>query len=385
MRLLTIATVLLALGCSAPSGERKDDAGGTAAVGASQGSAATAEPQRAAEPTRNWNELAVLLSGADGAHTTSPAILKHRKLMQAFWLQMKRENLDPIATWRDANIPASARGRNVLYPLSGADFLNAYALFPDAKEYLLIALEPPGTAPDLEHMTEPEREAGLTAERHAIWTLANNNYLQSKIMMDEFTNPYLGGTLPAFLMMLGGLGHHVDNVENIGIGADGVLTAAVSAPRTKGIRISYHDAKDGQAKALIYLQMRLESATVDAASPEGKYLRGIGQRNAMLKSAVYLLHDERFKQVHDVILGQSSLVIEDDSGIPYKSFQDGAWEERVFGVYSHAMPVGDITHPPQQADMAARYAKGAEPLPFAYGYGILRGKDKSNLMMFWRR
>jgi hypothetical protein len=380
MRLFAIATVLLALGCSAPTGERKDAAGANAGVAASQGTAA-AERQ----PARDWNELAILLSGTGGAKTTSPAILKHRKLMQAFWLQVKRENLEPIAKWRDANIPASARGRNVLYPLSGADFLNAYALYPDATEYLLIALEPPGTAPDLEHLAEADLDEGLTAERHAILSLANDNYLQSKVMLDEFANPHIGGTLPAFLIMLGGLGHHVDNVEEVGIGADGAIAAAASAPRTKGIRISFHDAKDGQAKTLVYLQMRLGPETVDAATPEGRYLHGIGQRNTMLKSAVYLFHQPSMKPVADLILAQSALVIEDDSGLPYKSFQDGQWDERVFGVYSRAMPVGDITHPPQQPDMAARYAKGAESLPFAYGYGILRGKDKSNLMMFWRR
>ncbi|MCE9598835.1 MAG: hypothetical protein K8S54_12785 [Spirochaetia bacterium] len=372
--------------CSAPDTSRKTDplaetAGEKIAANDSQTGNKTTTATNS--PT-NWNDLAQLLSGHEGVTTTSPAILRHRAYMKDFWARVKKENLEPIAAWRAQTLPSSARGRNVLYPLSGADFLNAYAFYPDAKEYVLIALEPPGTAPQLDKMTEVQKEAGLESVRSAIGTLARNNYLQSRLMAHGFGNPYIGGTLPAFLIMLAGLGHTVKNVEDVGI-VGGRIVSPPGNGRTKGIRISYVDSKDKEDKTLIYLQMRLEQATAEKTSAEGQYLRSLGPRNMLLKSAVYILHWDSMKLVHDVLMEQGNLIIQDDSGLPYKSFQNGKWKERVFGNYVRALPVGGIPDPPQQPDLAERFKKSPEPLPFAYGYGILRGKNQSNLMMFERK
>jgi len=380
---LLIVSLCYAMTCSSQKDKTEVTEQGTTA---GQEIASVVSPTNAdLDKSQNWNELAKLLAGVEGPKSDSPAVNRHRALMKDFWVRIQKENMEPIAAWREKNLPESAKSRNVLYPLSGADFLNAYAFFPGASDYILIALEPPGSAPHLEKMTEAQRESGLASARKAIWTLAQNNYLQSRIMHDEFNNPNVTGTLPAFLIMLGGLGHEVKNVQDIGIGKTGQLAAAADAPRTKGVLIQFKDSKDGKNKRLIYLSMRLEKQTAESTSPEGIFLRGIGRRNTMMKSAVYILGWESMKLPHDVILGQSDLVIQDDSGIPYKSFQDGKWNEKLYGTYVRALPVGGIPNPPQQGDLAAAYAKGASPLPFAYGYGILRGKGQSNLMLFTRR
>lgn len=368
--------------CSAPDTSRKTDP--LAETAGEKIAAKEGQPGNKGTTGTNWNELALLLAGREGVSSTSPAILRHRALMKDFWVQVYKDNLEPIGTWRTANLPASSRGRNVLYPLSGADFLNAYAFYPDAKEYVLIALEPPGTAPQLDTMSEVQKEAGLSSVRTAIWTLAKQNYLMSRLMASGFGNPYIGGTLPAFLIMLGGLGHTVKNVEEVGI-VGGKIVSPPGNSRTKGIRISYVDSKDKEDKTLIYLQMRLEQSTAEQTSSEGQYLRSLGPRNMLLKSAVYILHWDSMKLVHDVLMDQGGLIIQDDSGLPYKSFQNGKWKERVFGNYVRALPVGGIPDPPQQPDLAERFKRNPEPLPFAYGYGVLRGKNQSNLMMFERK
>lgn len=372
MRQSTLLFVLI-LACSAPESPSESLDSQTGEQGEKAGQSADAG---------KWDELARTLSGAPGPASLSPAVERHRALMKDFWEQVRRENMEPIARWRASQLPESARGRNVLYPLSGADFLNAYAFFPDARDYVMIALEPPGTAPNLSAMNEAQINAGLTSVRNAIWTLARTNYLQSRIMKMEFDNPYIGGTLPAFLIMLGGLGHTVHSVEFVSILPDGTLGPAEKAP-TKGTRIRFTDKNDGKRKTLTYLSMRLEASTASAQSGEGKFLRKLGPRNMLLKSAVYILHWESMKPVHDLLLEQSALVIQDDSGIPYKSFRAG-WQERLYGTYVRALPVGGIPDPPQQPDLAAAYKKQSLELPFAYGYGILRGKGQSNLMLFWR-
>ena len=133
------------------------------------------------------------------------------------------------------------------------------------------------------------------------------------------------------------------------------------------------------------MQLRLTNDAARDDTPEGKFLSGLGNFNTILKSAVYLLHGQAFDKVRDFLLAHSNLVIQDDSGIPYASFGRQEWEEHLFGKYLRALPLGGLPNPPQQPLLAQKYLRGSEPLPFAYGYGVLWGKGRSNLMLFIRR
>jgi len=47
--------------------------------------------------------------------------------------------------------------------------------------------------------------------------------------------------------------------------------------------------------------------------------------------------------------------------------------------------LGGIPDPPQQPVLAQRFRESSEPLLFPYGYGVLMGKGKSNLMLFVKK
>lgn len=361
-----------------------------------------------ARPLRTsvWNEQALLLSGLPLSKgslfseiSSSPAFRKHALAMDALWREIKRKNLDPMAAWRKKHIPCSLESNAVLYPLSGADLPNAYVMFPHAGEYLFIALEPAGYVPDLNSMSESNLQLGLAAIRRAVWALAANNYQQSRVLREELTNRYLPGTLPLFLLFAARLNLIVQDVQAIEITKKGALESMPMIPRAvlqmapkrppkrpiRGLRLVLHDLQDGQNKTLIYLQFPLSTESVQNSTPEGNYLLSLKNRNTMLKSAVYILHSEQYRPVRDYLLAHSNLIIQDDSGIPYKFFAQGDWEEHLFGTYTKALPLGGIPNPPQQPLLAQRYRERSSPLSFPFGYGILRGKGKSNLMLFIRK
>jgi hypothetical protein len=56
-----------------------------------------------------------------------------------------------------------------------------------------------------------------------------------------------------------------------------------------------------------------------------KFCGKLGQTNALIKSASYLLHRDRYADLRDFILKQSTLVLQDDSGIPISYFDATKW------------------------------------------------------------
>jgi hypothetical protein len=78
---------------------------------------------------------------------------EHQKWMASQWGQV-RNRIAAMENWRrqETKVPA-AQNRTLLYPFSGPDFFNAYALFPDHSNYIFFSLEKTGSMPDLESVT----------------------------------------------------------------------------------------------------------------------------------------------------------------------------------------------------------------------------------------
>ena len=360
-------------------------------------------------PARNsrWQEQALLFAGRplplDSPFyelSLCPSFRRHAAAMEVFWNQVRKESLDEMFPWRRKNLPRAFARNPVVYPLSGADYLNAYALFPEAPQYLFIALESPGTPPDLYRMSEPEREEGLAAIRRAVATVASVNYMKSKILRKELSNVYIPGTLPVFLLLAGGLGHTVKDVRPVILDAAGNIqdsqwAADTPLPRwrgrtagqdvIRGLRMIVHDPENAQTKTITYLQVRLRDEAVGNGTREGKFLLKINHCNTIFKAAVYLLHNDEFGAVRQFVLDRSDLILQDDSGLPYRFFKEEDWEQHLFGTYTRIPPLGGIPNPPQQPLLAKRFRERSEPLTFSYGYGVLQGKGKSNLMLFLKK
>ncbi len=368
-------------------------------------------PRRPPIPSRvsgwEWQEKALLLSGRPLPPESPyyelslcPSFRRHAEALKVFWDQVRKDSLDEMILWRKRNVPGALERNPVVYPLSGADYLNAYALFPAAPQYVFIALESPGGLPDLYRMTEAEREEGLAAIRRAVATVASVNYMKSKILRKELSNPYLPGTLPVFLLLVGGLGHVVEEVHPVVLDAAGNVqdspwVADSVAPRpghradlpyvVHGLRMVVREPQGQQRKTIVYLQVRLREDAVGPRTPEGKFLRRIYNCNTIFKAAVYLLHNDGYDAVRRFVLERSDLIVQDDSGLPYRLFDAEIWEEHLFGTYTRIPPLGGIPNPPQQPLLARRFRERSEPLAFPYGYGVLQGKGKSNLMLFVKK
>ena len=345
--------------------------------------------QVASSHSSYWNELARYLAGMPipdtsllASKTSDLRYQRHAKRMNALWDTIRSVTIDEIVPWRKKNLPEHVHG-DAFYPLSGADFINLYTMFPDARRYLMIALEKPGEAATLLDWQSSRLIDGLDPVYRSIHQYSMNNYFASKVMTIEMNNTLLPGTAPSLLIFMARMGLTVHSLENVVISDDGNLVPEIPAEkqaenRIRGIRIAFTDGGSTK-RELVYLSMKIGPRSVDTSTPEGKYLNRLHGIRTMMKSAVYLLHHRPFEPVRRFILDRSVLMVQDDSGIPFHSFQDG-WEVKLFGRYRPALQL-KYCIPVFQPDLKKAYAGLIEPLPFNFGYGILFGKGQSNLMI----
>ena len=131
--------------------------------------------------------------------------------------------------------------------------------------------------------------------------------------------------------------------------------------------------------------MYINENSADEKTAEGKFFLQQGKFNLLLKSAEYVLQLPMYEKFIQTILAKTDTVVQDDSAIPFKAFDKNLWEPKVFGVYTARARLQNTPNVPDQIDLQNEFKQNAKPLPFKYGYGVLKGNDKSNLMILIRK
>jgi hypothetical protein len=303
---------------------------------------------------------------------------EHQKWMAAHWAQA-RGRISAIESWRakEVKIP-SAHNKTLLYPFSGPDFLNAYALFPDHPIYIFFSLERPGALPDLESVTQVEFGRLLHDVRSAFHDIFERNYFITDYMNKQLTTPWIRGTVPIMATMMALMNLRIVRIEPIDLYPELTNTyEAMEAKRPRrlmrGVRMDFSSANGEPLHQLYYF-------SVDAADKALEFYPGfldwVAQHrpaSALLKSASYLLHDNQFEKTRAMILSSADFVIQDDTGIPYRFLQQSPWQVRLYGRYHK--PIKGLRYG-YQSDLEFAYkAKTDMPeLPFPFGYHW-RGKQ----------
>jgi hypothetical protein len=311
------------------------------------------------------------------------AFAEHQKWMTSRWSQA-RSRISAIEGWRAKELKISgAHKRTLLYPFSGPDFFNAYALFPDHALYIFFSLERPGTLPDLESVTQVQFGKMLQDVRSAFRDIIERNYFITDYMSKQLTTPWIRGTVPVMATMMAMMNLRIIRIEPIDLYPE--LTNSYEAleakrPRrlVRGVRIDFSSANGGPLHQLYYF-------SVDAADKWLEFYPGfldwVAQHrpaSALLKSASYLLHDSQFEKTRAMILSSADYVIQDDTGIPYRFLQQSPWRVRLYGRYTK--PIKKLRYG-YQADLDSAYKAKADvsDLPFPFGYHW-RGKESGLLI-----
>jgi hypothetical protein len=387
-----IGAALVAVVCLLP----EVACGGTPARGAEPAKtvaeAPTSTPAPAPAPAPKPNvpydhavtDTSRLLAGMtpdDGARygnlLTRPSWTAHQGEFDASWKKASTERWPVMRAWRDKEFKAVADGCTTLfYPFGGPDFLNAYLIYPSCTQYLLFGLEPVGSVPDLARMAPERADAVLAQMRESLSDLFLRDYFITETMMKELRTPAVDGTLPLMLAMLARMDARIVSVEAGGLMPQEAPkaeapampgTAPVKPGKAPRVTITFVAAGASQTQTLVYHQVDMMDPGFAARTSFIASLKTLAPFTTFLKSASYLMHDDRFGTIRSMVLNDSSSILEDDTGVPYRFFDKTAWALTLYGKYTK--PIEDFQYGFQK-DLDAAFAQpgAARDLPFTFGY-----------------
>jgi hypothetical protein len=295
--------------------------------------------------------------------TKDPAWQHHAKFFDNAFAQLEQRQLAKVRTWADTNLAAPKP--TVFYFFSGPDFLYANAFYGKATTYVMAALEPSGTMPDLTRLPRGSINASLANIEHSLGTVMNFSFFITKHMKTDLHVGQISGTLPLLFVFMERSGKSVKEVVPVALDEEGrVLTGSEAgkpnAPH--GVRILF-SGKDGVEKTLYYFSTDLSNSGVKS-SGFLKFCAGLAPGNSLIKSASYLLHSGSFTTARDFLLASSATIIQDDSGIPLADYNSKKWHFFPFGHY--AGPISEFPGRYQQS--YAELFRRAQPIDFGIGY-----------------
>lgn len=185
----------------------------------------------------------------------------------------------------------------------------------------------------------------------------------------------LNGTLPVLYVFLARAGYTIEAVEHVASIVPAISRRLAKATRRECGSISAPAAQE-----------RRRSTSSPAISPTGRcqsnpgfmnFLEAQGRGLTLLKAASYLMQGPNFDRIRNFLLNNSSVILQDDSGIQFRFFDPNEWIIRYCGRY--VAPI-DIFKQPAQPALAQAF-NSTTPVPLTFGFGYQRQPNRSSLLI----
>ena len=358
-----------------------------------------ADSSRVEHTPADLTAIARLLAGVDphSANTGLQAVAStdawkaHRKASRYGDRQLQ-ERLQRMDSWQRATLPPAHPGGALIYPFSGPDFVNAFALFPDYKTYVFFSLEPPGEIPALTSMDDHQLGVLFSDLRGALNDLVALNFFITPNMHENLHTDSLQGTVPVLLAQMGLLGLTVHSVESFDPWPASAVPASAAKPAEpanaatagkpdeaasaakagqpqlplRAVRIEFDDHTKTR-RTLLYLSLDVSDAQLRYYPEFEPWLRSFKEPTVLLKSASYLLHGGNFRKVRGVVRERARLIVQDDTGMPYRLLLADGFAISLYGQYERPVKLFENRYQ-KDLDDAFASAGNADPVPFPFGY-----------------
>jgi hypothetical protein len=294
--------------------------------------------------------------------TKDPFWQRHARFFDRAFGQLEQRQLSKIRAWAGGNLAAPKP--TMFYMFSGPDFLYADAFYSKATTYVLSALEPVGSVPDLTRLPDGIEAALYDVER-SLSSILSFSFFITKKMKTDLSTGQMSGTLPILYVFLARSGKTIRDVSLIALDNKGGLHSANENPgknATRGVRIVFAGT-DGEERTLYYFSTDLSN---DSVRNSGflKFCQTLAPAASLIKSASYLMHGGNFTAVRDFLLANSATIIQDDSGIPLNNYDPVKWRFFPFGRYAGPIAEFPGRYQPKYAELFRR----SQPIDFGIGY-----------------
>lgn len=333
-----------------------------------------------------YNDAAQFLAGLEvrfwspfRSLQATPEWQRYSSIQNARWKLAESKQFAAVDAFQQKELaPLHSRSDYVFYPFGGPDVFYVMRFFPDAKLYILCGLEPVGdiwTAQDY----EPNLKSYLELWDKSLRSIFNRSFFKTFEMDYYFRGRIADGVLPVICLLLARSGNTIDEVRFGRIDNSGKFipdTATLDGPHV-GVQIRFHNDSDSTPRTLCYFSTDL-AAGFTTKPGFSKYLRSLGTAHTLIKSASFLLHGNDFNAVRAEILETSDLVLQDDSGIPYRYFTNPPWHVQLFGGYTKPDPEFLNTY---QQDLAADFQIPGKVRPMGFTLGYDSNQRQTTLML----
>jgi len=340
---------------------------------------AVAPEVKPAPPAFNvYNDSAQWLAGIPGrpdgpfhALEAEPAWQKYSAALAEKWKTANTKQFGPLDAFQKRELAGQySPSKFLFYPLSGPDVLYATRFFPEATTMVFAGLEPVG------HLRKPESYKAENLDKElgnwekGLASIFNRSFFVTSEMDSHFRGRVADGLLQMMLLLLARSGHSIEGVRYGHLEQSGEFAVEPeTTPKPEAVEISYHRGSENVTRKIYYYSGDLAGDFDGKAFP--KFVDKQGKPDTLVKSGSFLLHWKQCEQLRNFILAKSNLILEDDTGVPYRFFKEPEWKVTLYGEYS----APDRPFKSQyQADLAKAFQDPAKvkELGFSLGYGAWR-------------
>jgi hypothetical protein len=264
----------------------------------------------------------------------------------------------------------------VFYPFSGADFIHAYYLYPNASEYFMSAIENIGDIVDVSKLKKVEFFEYVKDFDTVMRDIYMRSYFITKNMEDDFSKKTkINGVLPILLWSAAMTNHDIIHVKYFIVDTNfekKYVDISAKAKNKLSVEIKLFDKTNNRFQLLNYYSADLSNRGLRKSSKSISFLKDYvsNASNGFVKSASYLMHyDSTFSTIQQLVLNKNKYFVQDDTGVPFKKFDLSKWNIELYGIYEKPIKDFSVSLYQKQLDDAYKnsaYYKGG--LKFSLGY-----------------
>lgn len=299
--------------------------------------------------------------------------------MNSYWNRFRRTTFQRIRNWQKSQVNDLKR-ETILYPFSGPDFLNVYAVYPEADRYIMIGLEKGGRVPEIEKMSTARIRRGLNMMVKGFKIYIGFNFYRTLGMKVDLNKSPFTGTLPHVLTQIAWLGYTPLRVYSVKFAENGTIlkTPLRRGELTQNWLLQCKSSK-GKKMEIVFLSQDISAKGLAKAPEVENFLKGLPKVSGLFKAASYLPPRPPFHKITKICLSKMDAIVQDDSAIPYRLLKDD-YDVTLYGNYKRPHAIFPSYGQPQLAKLYRQ--RPHKKLPFNFQYDR---PDKSRNLMVARR
>lgn len=347
---------------------------------------------------RYYNDVARYYAGLPQEAGSTLSYLDSNEVVQAHqqWFDTLYQHLDTarfpaIRQWVSEELDSIVLQVSTLfYPFSGPDFCYADLFFPQTDTMILIGLERVGMVSTPKELNKARQKTFFEAIHITLNSIYEWGYFITMYMSRDFNRAIeLKGVTPVIMLFMARADYRVLDVEKVVVDRQGQVKALgndrdYDNPKdyqVSGVHLQYRKDNEQKVRHLYYWSHDVSNSHL-AKTPWFKtYIDNLDFDATFFKAASYL--PSWFIAIREAALGKSRFILQTDSGIPFRYFDEKDWSLQLYGKYVGILKV--FSPSVYQKDLKSRYQtdKTIKSLDFGIGYGYR--KDGTNLLLAIRK